>query len=502
MRVLLLYLIAIGGAEAVTTLASPLAGVVFHALLLLTLVAHASLVSDPPVHKLYLGLSLAPLIRILSLSMPLGSILILYWYAIIAVPLLIATFICVRLVGYSRRDVGLTLRGLPLQVVVGLIGLPLGAVEYLILKPEPLADTFSFSALWLPTIIIIVGTGFTEELVFRGVLQKAALERMQGWGLIYVSALFGLLHMGYYSVVELAFVFAVGLFFAWIVRLTGSILGTTLAHGLLNSSLFLFIPLWGISVLPLGEIRLPDISFFSKAPGIVSGAHSKPASILTPMPTTAWVPTATSTPIFARPKDLVLATVSGTGDAGLNFRETPGLTSAILRVLPEGAALWVMGEEAQKDGLFWWQVRDDGGLVGWIIVSYIKVGPIGLASPTPLPTTTPTASPKPSPTTWVMSYTVAPGDTLFSIARRLGTTIDVLLMLNKLEDKNTILAYRQLNVPSQPMTLHVVATGDTLTGIASYYGTTVEMIVELNSLQDRTLVSGQRLLVPLGTALP
>lgn len=260
MAIPILYLLAIGAAE-VTTLISPVAGVVFHVFLLLTLSIHASIAGPHPTRKLYLGLALAPLIRILSLSMPLNTIPTIYWFAIIAVPLLSATFLTIRLLAYSRHDLGLTLGSLPSQSLIALMGFPLGLLEYVILRPKPLIESFSFGAVWPATLILVVGTGFTEELIFRGVLQKAALERMRRGGLIYVSLLFSLLHVGYGSVAELVFVFSVGLFLSWAVARSGSLLGATLAHGLLNVTLFVLLPFSGIPLAGFAVTGIPDISF-------------------------------------------------------------------------------------------------------------------------------------------------------------------------------------------------------------------------------------------------
>lgn len=520
MRTPILYLVAIAAAELVTILASPVAGVVLHVLILLTLVAHASFASQHPIHKLYLALALAPLVRILSLSMPLGSTPILYWYAIIAVPLLTATFVSIRLLGYSRCDVGLALGKLPLQLAVGLMGLPLGVVEYVILKPRPLADSSGFGAIWLPVLILVVGTGFTEELVFRGVLQKAALENMRGWGLFYGSVVFALLHVGYYSVVELVFVFAVGLAFAWVVRSTGSVLGTTLAHGLLNSTLFLFVPLWGLSVLPVETIKVPDIAFLPQAADTV--ALSTPTATSSPMP--ALVPTETP---------LVRLFVTGTDGSGVKLRQSPGLSGEVIRICQDGSWVEFTGEVARADGYTWWKVLDSLGNVGWVAADYL--GPV-YVPPTPTPTRTPTPTPARTPTptrtqtptpvrtptpapvhtptparlatstpqptpggpqsATPMVYTVQPGDTLSSIARRFGTTVDKLMALNGLTNRSVVLAGQRLRVP---VAVHIVARGETLAGIARAYGTTVQEILELNELENPSLIfAGQRLLVPLG----
>ena len=70
MRVAILYLVAITGAEVVTNFGDPLWGIICHAVLLAALLAHSSWAVELPIHKLLLSLCLIPLIRITSLSMP------------------------------------------------------------------------------------------------------------------------------------------------------------------------------------------------------------------------------------------------------------------------------------------------------------------------------------------------------------------------------------------------------------------------------------------------
>lgn len=239
----LAYLAGIAAAEVVVALVDPLAGIVLHILLLLGLVAHSALTAGHPQHKLYLAIALAPLIRVLSLSLPLAHLPEIYWYAIIAVPLVIAVFVVKKRLGYSRQDVGLTVGNLPLQLLVGATGIPFGILEFYLLRPEGLVDNLTWSSLALPALILLVATGFVEEICFRGVMQRSAEESIPRWGLVYVAGLFAALHIGHLVLPSLVFVFAVGLFFGGVVRRTGSLLGVTLSHGLINIVLFLVAPL-------------------------------------------------------------------------------------------------------------------------------------------------------------------------------------------------------------------------------------------------------------------
>jgi membrane protease YdiL (CAAX protease family) len=79
-------------------------------------------------------------------------------------------------------------------------------------------------------------------------LQQVAVDQWgRAFGIVYVAAIFSVLHVGYSSFVDVAFVFGIGLFFGWAADKTGSIVGVTLAHGLANIVLFLILPAVGIA---------------------------------------------------------------------------------------------------------------------------------------------------------------------------------------------------------------------------------------------------------------
>lgn len=242
MITLIAYLVAIAGAELVTALVNPLAGIAMHIVIMLALIVHASLNIKDLRHELYLTLALAPMIRLLSLSMPLGSFSQIYWYAIIAVPLFIAVIVLTRRLGYTRWEIGLNFNKWPYQILIALTGIPLGLAEYFILKPKALVASFTWQEIILPAIILIVCTGFIEELCFRGVIQHSAEAAIGQWGWVFVAALFAIMHIGYLSIADFGFVFVVGLFFGIMVDKTRSIAGVTLAHGIANAVLYLVAP--------------------------------------------------------------------------------------------------------------------------------------------------------------------------------------------------------------------------------------------------------------------
>ena len=94
-------------------------------------------------------------------------------------------------------------------------------------------------------------------------------------------------------------------------------------------------------------------------------------------------------------------------------------------------------------------------------------------------------------------YTVKKGDTLYSIARDKGTTVDEIKLLNNL-NSNTLTIGKLLKLPSPtlPESTYEVQRGDTLYSIANKYGLTVEELKESNNLDTNILSIGQLLNIP------
>ena len=238
------YLGALTVAEVLTARIEARVGLVLHGILLAILLVHTALTWGRPGYRLLFSLTFAPLIRLLSLAMPLADFPRIYWYFIVSLPLFAALVVALRVLGFSRVEMGLNLKALPLQILVAFTGLSLGYVEYRILQPEPLAPSLAWEELWWPALILLICTGFIEELIFRGMMQQA-VTRVLGnvWGIVYVAILFAVLHVGHQSLLDVVFVFGVALFFGVVKARTGSIVGVTLAHGMTNILLFLTLPL-------------------------------------------------------------------------------------------------------------------------------------------------------------------------------------------------------------------------------------------------------------------
>ena len=100
-----------------------------------------------------------------------------------------------------------------------------------------------------------------------------------------------------------------------------------------------------------------------------------------------------------------------------------------------------------------------------------------------------------------MKYTVKAGDTLWGISNQYGVSVTELAELNKV-DASTLKVGMILTIPnssgSNPdnMFMYKVVKGDSLYSIAKRYGTSVEEIKKLNYLTSNNLVIGQVLRIP------
>lgn len=267
----LAYLLLLTLAEGVTTLVDPQAGMLLHAVALVALLVHGSLVHKGALRRMLITLTLAPLVRLLSLSIPLAKLglPLIYWYLIIGAPLFLAAFVAGRVTDLGGNRIGWSVGFWPQQLLLGSTGLLLGYVEYLILRPGPLAEYLSPIDVLTASFILLVFTGVLEEVIFRGLMQSAAMQVLGRFGLVYIAILFAILHLGYHSLIDLVFVLLVGFLFGIMVWKTGSLLGASLAHGAANISLYVFFPFLlaaGPAPFAAAETPAPPVAIVDSTP--------------------------------------------------------------------------------------------------------------------------------------------------------------------------------------------------------------------------------------------
>jgi membrane protease YdiL (CAAX protease family) len=238
-------------AETVVAYGDPRWGLAMHIVLLALALGLAARETDDLWQAFYLCACIGPIIRIISVGMPLQNFPQPFWYVLTSIPLFCVAYLIARDQHFSPAALKLRFprpRDLPVEGMVALSGIGLGYVEWSILRPVPLID--GKSALWIVAgaLILLVCTGLVEEVLFRGLIQHVA-ERFFGGngGIAFTAAIFTVLHIGHLSIYDDLFVFVVGVYFSVVVRRTRSLLGVTLAHGAINTMLFITLPL---SLLP------------------------------------------------------------------------------------------------------------------------------------------------------------------------------------------------------------------------------------------------------------
>ena len=93
-------------------------------------------------------------------------------------------------------------------------------------------------------------------------------------------------------------------------------------------------------------------------------------------------------------------------------------------------------------------------------------------------------------------HTVARGDALYKIARKYNVTIDDIIYLNNIPDKNVPLRIGQkltIKKANKTAIKYTVKSGDTISGIAAKYGVTTAQIKEWNSLNSNLIRIDQEL---------
>jgi membrane protease YdiL (CAAX protease family) len=274
---LTIYFVLITFAEITVAYVSPQAGIFFHIIILCLLFIHSGFINKDKmsinklqwfmikekkkpsslVQKLIdkrvkltsilLALTLVPLIRILSLVMPLSHFPRIQWFIIIGIAVYLAFLVLVYQQKINIKDCGLRLptkKHVPIEVGIMLLGIPLGVGEYYILRPTPFIDSFSIENIIVAVLILFIATGLMEEVIFRGLLQKKSTDILGVWpGILFITLIFAVLHIGNLSLLDVLLVFCIGGLYAVVVKTTKTVLGVSISHTVVNVFLFIICPL-------------------------------------------------------------------------------------------------------------------------------------------------------------------------------------------------------------------------------------------------------------------
>ena len=184
---------------------------------------------------------------------------------------------------------------------------------------------------------------------------------------------------------------------------------------------------------------------------------------------------------------------------GITVDELKSANNLSSNLLSVGQNLIIPGKEAQATGdeyvvkkgdtLYSIAIKYNTSVDNLKSINNITTDSLAIGQIIKLPSTSSTAGD---------TYIVKKGDTLYSIARTYNTSVDKLKEINNLTS-NALAIGQVLKLPNSDMSENVVYTvkkGDSLYSIAREYGTTVDAIKKLNNITSNTLSIGQKLLLP------
>lgn len=88
-------------------------------------------------------------------------------------------------------------------------------------------------------------------------------------------------------------------------------------------------------------------------------------AVATMLPDTTLLPTMTVAIANAQVR------VNGTGAAGLFLRKVPSRTAEVIKTVPDGTTLQIIGANKTVDDVVWRNVRDSDGNEGWVSAGYV-----------------------------------------------------------------------------------------------------------------------------------
>ena len=234
-----IYLAGIIIAEIATSVVTFEIGLIYYGSLLILLVIHAANESGNRLYGFLQGLIIVCVIRLLSLLMPLTGLPLGVWLLMMLLCLYtIIVFLTDRL-QLTLADIGLNMREPIVQVVVAFTGIAIGLAQYQLLLSGQLFQMLTTHEVSLAGMLVMNSAAVADELIFRGLLLQTTIPILGPWAGVFISIVYATMHWGHSSLLNVGFIFVVSLFYTWIARKTGSILGITVSHLLASSILFL-----------------------------------------------------------------------------------------------------------------------------------------------------------------------------------------------------------------------------------------------------------------------
>ncbi|MBO8171603.1 MAG: LysM peptidoglycan-binding domain-containing protein [Bacillaceae bacterium] len=104
-------------------------------------------------------------------------------------------------------------------------------------------------------------------------------------------------------------------------------------------------------------------------------------------------------------------------------------------------------------------------------------------------------------------YVIRPGDTIYGLARRFGTSVPAIISANPFVNPQFLQPGQRICIPRQPIypacpegNYYTIRPGDTLYAIARFFNVSVDDLIEANpAINPYQLMPGQVICIPLAT---
>ncbi len=188
-----------------------------------------------PASRLLPAVALLPLLRMLSLTMPVPELPRLAWLVLAGAPILVAVAATARLTTIDVREMGLARVSRDL-ISLGVVGLsvPVGIVLSVLAPPVIDLPLDSPPGMAVAAAVVVSCAAIPEELVFRAVMQPLMAIAIGPVSVVVVALAFGLTYVGTGSILAVGLMTAVGLAYGLELSRSGSIWAPIIGHSLLT----------------------------------------------------------------------------------------------------------------------------------------------------------------------------------------------------------------------------------------------------------------------------
>ena len=200
-------------------------------------------IGDPDV-RLLPAIALVPLMRLLSLTMPVPELPHVAWIALAGAPLLLTVPATARLVVMDIAEMGLARLSRD-RLTVGIVALsvPIGLLVGATTPGDLRLPLDTPLAAGAAALVLVSCAAVPEELIFRGILQPLMVGRLGAGGVLVTGAVSASTYLGTGSAAAVLLVGVMGLAYGWEVARSRSLWAPIVGHSLLVVSAGLVAPI-------------------------------------------------------------------------------------------------------------------------------------------------------------------------------------------------------------------------------------------------------------------